>query len=561
MSVEDNNQTATAKDFIREQIETDLACGKHREIVTRFPPEPNGYLHIGHALSICLNFGVANEFNGRCNLRFDDTNPAKEEVEFIHSIQNDVKWLGFDWPGEPKYASDNFDQLFAWAVHLINTDRAYVDDLTAEEIREYRGTLTEPGKKSPYRDRAIKENLELFRRMKDGEFMDGSRVLRAKIDMSSGNINLRDPIIYRILHAEHPRTGREWCIYPTYDFAHGQSDAIEGVTHSLCTLEFADHRPLYNWLLESLPVPVKPQQYEFAKLQISYTVLSKRRLTRLVSENHVKGWDDPRMATLSGLRRRGVPAEALRDFVKRVSVSKNEGEVEIALLEHCIRDRLNQTAERRLAVIRPLKVIIENFPDGETEWLDAVNNPNADIGETRKIPFSRELWIERDDFMEDPPKKFFRLGPGREVRLRYAFFITCKDVIKDSSGTVTELICTYDPTTRGGTAPDGRKVKGTIHWVSAAHSKKTEVRLYNPLYICSSPGANRDFVEDINPDSMEILEDCYLEPSIENLCPIAHIQFERLGYFYRDVDSTPQFPVFNRTIPLRDTREKTKTGS
>ena len=439
----------TQSDFIRERVQSDLRSGKYRQIVTRFPPEPNGYLHIGHALSICLNFGIAEEFNGICNLRFDDTNPAKEELEFINSIEEDVRWLGFDWHGQTKYASDNFHQFFEWAEHLIKKELAYVDDLTAVEIREYRGTLTEAGQDSPYRTRSIEENLQIFHDMRDGKFSEGDRVLRAKIDMSSGNINLRDPVIYRILKAGHPRTGNTWCVYPTYDFAHGQTDAIEGVTHSLCTLEFADHRPLYEWFLEALPVRAKPKQYEFAKLQISHTVLSKRNLTRLVTEKHVRGWDDPRLATISGLRRRGVPAEAIRDFVTRVSVSKNEGEVELALLEHCIRDNLNYNAERRLAVLRPLKVVIENFPENKTEWLEAVNNPNSSKQELRKIPFSKEIWIEQDDFMEEPPNKFFRLAPGKEVRLRYAFFITCNDLIKDKGGNLVELRCSYDPETRG----------------------------------------------------------------------------------------------------------------
>lgn len=558
MSAAETPDAPIATDFIREQIRADLDAGLHQAIVTRFPPEPNGYLHIGHALAICLNFGVAEEFGGVCNLRFDDTNPTREEHEFIEAIQRDVKWLGFAWPGEPRFASDNFDQLYAWAEHLITEGKAYVDDLSAEQIREYRGTLTEPGRPSPYRERSAAESLDLFRRMKAGEFPDGARVLRARIDMASGNINLRDPVIYRILHASHPRTGDAWCLYPTYDFAHGQSDAIEGVTHSLCTLEFADHRPLYDWLIENLPVPVVPRQYEFAKLRISHTVLSKRRLTRLVAEGHVAGWDDPRMATLSGLRRRGVPPEALRDFVARLSVSKNEGEVEMAMLEHSIRETLNQTAERRMAVLRPLKVVIENFPEGETDWLDAVNNPNDPDGGGHKVPFSRELWVERDDFMEDPPRKFFRLGPGREVRLRYAFFVTCTDVVKDAAGEVVELRCTYDPATRGGDAPDGRKVKGTIHWVSADHAQVAEVRLHDPLYTRADPGADGDFIDDINPDSVEVLTDCCLEPSLADLPGDAPIQFERLGYFCQDADSTPKNPVYNRTVALRDSWAKAK---
>jgi glutaminyl-tRNA synthetase len=545
-------------DFIREQIRADLADGTNSAIVTRFPPEPNGYLHLGHALSICLNFGVALEFSGQCNLRFDDTNPAKEEQEFIEAIQRDVNWLGFSWSGEPKYASDNFQQLYDWAEYLINAGNAYIDDLSIEEIREYRGTLTEPGKPSPYRDRPTEESLDLFRRMKAGEFPDGARVLRAKIDMASGNINLRDPILYRILRATHPRTGNDWCLYPTYDFAHGQCDAIEGVTHSLCTLEFADHRPLYDWMLKTLPVPAVPRQYEFAKLSISHTVLSKRRLTRLVAESHVKGWDDPRMATLSGMRRRGVPAAALRDFIGRLSVSKNEGEIEMAMLEHVIRETLNQTAERRMAVLRPLKVVITNYPEGETDWLEAINNPNDPDAGSHKLPFSREIWVEQDDFMEDPPRKFFRLGPGREVRLRYAFFITCNEVIKNADGEVTELQCTYDPLTRGGDAPDGRKVKGTIHWVSVEHARTAEIRLYNPLYTRSDPGAEGDFVDDISTESLEVLRGCKLEPSLDQAPAGTPIQFERTGYFVTDPDGTLDAPVYNRTVALRDSWAKAK---
>ena len=556
MNEDDSSDVPTQSDFIRERVQSDLRSGKYKQIVTRFPPEPNGYLHIGHALSICLNFGIAEEVNGICNLRFDDTNPAKEELEFINSIEEDVRWLGFDWHGQTKYASDNFHQFFEWAEHLIKKELAYVDDLTADEIRKYRGTLTEAGQDSPYRTRSIEENLQIFHDMRDGKFSEGDRVLRAKIDMSSGNINLRDPVIYRILKAGHPRTGDTWCVYPTYDFAHGQTDAIEGVTHSLCTLEFADHRPLYEWFLEALPVPAKPKQYEFAKLQISHTVLSKRNLTRLVTEKHVRGWDDPRLATISGLRRRGVPAEAIRDFVTRVSVSKNEGEVELALLEHCIRDNLNYNAERRLAVLKPLKVVIENFPEDKTEWLEAVNNPNSSKQELRKIPFSREIWIEQDDFMEEPPNKFFRLAPGKEVRLRYAFFITCNDLIKDKGGNLVELRCSYDPETRGGNAPDGRKVKGTIHWVSVQHAKDAEVRIYNSFYNSPTPGRDRDFIDDINPNSLEVLTNCKIEPDLLTLNETTPIQFERLGYFYKDLDSRPDLPVYNRTISLRDTWNK-----
>ena len=556
MSDEASIEDRTPSDFIREQIYFDLKNGNCEQIVTRFPPEPNGYLHIGHALSICLNFGIAEEVNGICNLRFDDTNPAKEELEFIKSIEEDVRWLGFDWSGQTKYASDNFHQFFEWAVYLIKKGLAYVDDLTADEIREYRGTLTEVGRDSPYRNRSAEENLQIFHDMRDGKFQEGERVLRAKIDMGSGNINLRDPVIYRILNAHHPRTGDTWCVYPTYDFAHGQTDALEGVTHSLCTLEFADHRPLYEWFIEALPVPSEPKQYEFAKLQISHTVLSKRNLTRLVMEQHVSGWDDPRLPTLSGLRRRGVPAEAIKDFVARVSVSKNEGEVELALLEHCIRDNLNYSAERRLAVLKPLKVVIDNFPEGKIEWLPALNKPNSDKQEQREIPFSREIWIEQDDFMEEPSKKFFRLAPGKEVRLRYAFFVTCNAVIKDEDGEIVELRCSYDPETRGGNAPDGRKVKGTIHWVSAEHAKDAEVRIYNSFYNTPSPGRERDFIEDINPNSLEVLENCKIEPDLIALDDNVPIQFERLGYFYKDSDTTPEKHIYNRTISLRDTWNK-----
>ena len=558
MSTVDIDPEHIATDFIREQIREDVRSEKQKTIVTRFPPEPNGYLHLGHALSICLNFSIAEEFGGKCNLRFDDTNPVKEEIEFIDAIQEDVKWLGFSWNNSPKFASDYFDQLYLWAEFLIEKGSAYVDDLTAEEMREYRGTLTEPGKPSPYRERGVDENLSLFRRMKAGEFVDGEKVLRARIDMSSGNINLRDPVIYRIIHATHPRTRDRWCIYPTYDFAHGQSDAIEGISHSLCTLEFADHRPLYNWFINTLPVPAEPNQYEFAKLQITHTILSKRRLTRLVAENHVKGWDDPRMATLSGLRRRGVPAAALRDFVNRLSVSKNEGEVEIALLEHCIRENLNVESERRMAVLNPLKVVIENYSEPNTDWLEATNHPKLPEKGSRQIPFSKEIWIERDDFMEDPPKKFFRLGLGREVRLRYAFFITCTEIIKDVDGKILEVRCTYDPETRGGNASDGRKVKGTIHWVSVEHAQEAEIRLYNSLYTCPHPGTENDFVDDINPKSIEVLNGCKLEPSLSELDINAPIQFERIGYFYKDLDSQIDKPVYNRTVSLRDSWQKAK---
>ena len=533
----------TGSDFVRSRIRADLADGKVASVVTRFPPEPNGFLHIGHAKSICLNFGVAEEFGGRCNLRFDDTNPAKEEQAYIDAIQEDVRWLGFEWAGDPVHASDYFDTLYEWAEHLVQTGHAYVDEQSAEEIRKSRGTLTEPGRPSPWRDRPAAESLDLLRRMRAGEFAPGTCVLRARIDMGSGNINMRDPVLYRILDHAHPRTGDAWRIYPTYDYAHGQSDAIEGVTHSLCTLEFADHRPLYDWLLERVPAACRPRQYEFARLDMTGTILSKRALTRLVQEGHVAGWDDPRMPTLRGLRRRGVPAEALRDFVSRLAISKSAGRVEAALLDHCVREQLNRTAERRMAVLRPLKVVIENYPEGETEWLDAANNPGDPEAGTRKLPFSRELWIERDDFMEDPPRKFFRLAPGREVRLRYAYFLTCLEAVKDDRGEVVELRCRYDPDTRGGSAPDGRKVKATIHWVSAAHAERAPVRLYSPLFARDEPAG----LEDIAPDSLEVLEDCRFEPGLAGLEPGKPVQFERLGYFAADPEGG-----FNRTIGLRD---------
>ncbi len=548
-------------DFIREQIQADLKSGKHDKIVTRFPPEPNGYLHIGHAKSICLNFGVADEFGGECHLRFDDTNPAKEDQEFVDAIQRDVEWLGCDWGEKIYYASDNFDQLYAYAEHLVEAGKAYVDDLNTEQIREYRGTLTEPGKNSPYRDRAIEENLDLLRRMKAGEFEDGSRVLRAKIDMASGNINLRDPVLYRILRAPHPRTGDSWKIYPTYDFAHGQTDAIEGITHSLCTLEFEDHRPLYDWFIENLPVPSKPKQYEFSRLNLGNTVLSKRRLTQLVTEAKVSGWDDPRMPTVSGLRRRGVPPEAIRDFVSRLAISKTEGVVEAAMLDHCIRDYLNEHAVRRMGVLRPLKVVIENYPEGKSEELIAVNHPGNEEAGTRMVPFSREIYVERDDFMEDPPKKFFRLGPGREVRLRFAYFITCTDVIKDEDGEVVELRCTYDPETRGGNAPDGRKVRGTIHWVSADHAIPADINLYEPLFDDPDGGHSENFLENPNLGSVEHLTGCMVEPSMANSTIEATVQFERTGYFSRDEDSDEGHPVFNRTVALRDSWAKVRKKS
>ncbi|MHC2279705.1 glutaminyl-tRNA synthetase [Bradyrhizobium diazoefficiens] len=543
------------RDFIRDIIQADLDQAKYREIVTRFPPEPNGYLHIGHAKSIALNFGIAQEFPGRCHLRFDDTNPVKEEQEYIDSIQADVHWLGFDWGKNLFFASDYFDRLYEWGETLIRDGLAYVDDQTQEEIRTSRGTLTEPGKNSPFRDRSVDENLDLFRRMKAGEFPNGARVLRAKIDMAAGNINLRDPVLYRILHAHHPRTGNAWCIYPSYDYAHGQSDAIEGITHSICTLEFEDHRPLYDWFIEKLPVPSKPHQYEFARLNLTYTLLSKRVLTQLVREGHVAGWDDPRMPTMAGMRRRGVPPAALREFVKRIGVAKANSVVDVGMLEFCIREELNRTAQRRMAVLKPLKVVIENYPEGQTEELEAINHPDDPSAGTRKITFGRELYIEQDDFMENPPKKFFRLSPGNEVRLRYAYFVKCTGVIKNESGEVVELRCTYDPATRGGNAPDGRKVKATMHWLSAAASKPAEIRIYNQLFANPSPDAS-NFAADLNPQSLEILSEARIEASVAESNSTEPMQFERQGYFVRDKDSTPGKPVFSRTIGLRDTFAK-----
>ena len=548
------------RDFVRDIVEADLAAKRITGVVTRFPPEPNGYLHIGHAKSICLNFGVAEEFGGRCHLRFDDTNPTKEEQEYIDAIERDVRWLGFDWGRHLYHASDYFEQLYDWAEHLIRTGKAYVDDLTPDEMRRMRGTLTEPGQASPFRNRSVEENLDLFRRMRAGEFPNGARVLRAKIDMAAGNINLRDPTLYRILHAEHPRTGTQWRIYPTYDFAHGQSDAIESVTHSLCTLEFEDHRPLYDWFLEHLPVPSRPRQYEFARLNITYTVLSKRVLTQLVQQGHVDGWDDPRMPTLAGMRRRGVPAAALREFVRRVGVARANSVVDLALLESTIREHLNRSAPRRLAVLRPLKLVIENYPEGRVEELEAVNNPEDPAAGTRLVPFSRELYVERDDFMEVPAKKFYRLAPGREVRLRFAYFVTCRDVVKNAAGEVVELRCTYDPATRGGSAPDGRKVQGTIHWVSAAHAVPVEVRLYNTLFARPDPGAAGDIMADLNPNSLEVLPGALAEPALARDNVEHPVQFERQGYFCRDPDSQPGRLVFNRTVGLRDSWAKVQSG-
>jgi glutaminyl-tRNA synthetase len=544
-------------DFIRDIVAADLREGRVGEVVTRFPPEPNGYLHIGHAKSICLNFGVAREFGGRCHLRFDDTNPMKEEQEYIDSIEADVRWLGFDWGEHLYFASDYFEQLYEWAVSLIEAGKAYVDDLSADEIREYRGTFTEPGRPSPWRDRPAAENLDLFARMRAGEFPDGARVLRAKIDMASPNINLRDPVLYRILHAEHPRTGDAWCVYPTYDFAHGQSDAIEGITHSICTLEFEAHRPLYDWLIENLPVPSAPHQYEFARLNLTHTVLSKRVLLRLVNEGFVRGWDDPRMPTMSALRRRGFPAEGIRDFATLVGVAKADNTVEVEYLEHTVRDVLNRKALRRFGVLDPLKVVITDYPEGQVEEMDVPNNPEDPDAGTRKVPFGRELWIERDDFMEEPVRKFFRLAPGREVRLRAAYFVTCNEVVKDEDGRIVELRCTHDPATRGGDAPDGRRPKATLHWVSAAHAVPAEVRLYEHLFTDPYPGADgRDIFETVNPDSEKVLSGCWVEPSLTEVPLGETVQFERLGYFCPDPDSAPGALVFNRTLTLKDTWAK-----
>jgi glutaminyl-tRNA synthetase len=544
------------RDFIRDIVKSDLAAGRIAEAITRFPPEPNGHLHIGHAKSIVLNFGIAEEFGGRCHLRLDDTNPVKEEQEYIDAIKRDVRWLGFDWDDHLYHASDYFEQLYNWAEDLIRAGLAYVDDQSPEEMRINRGTLTEPGKNSPFRNRSVDENLDLFRRMRAGEFENGARVLRAKIDMASGNINLRDPVMYRILRAAHPRTGTAWKIYPSYDFAHGQSDAIEGITHSICTLEFEDHRPLYDWFIEHLKVPSRPHQYEFARLNLTYTVLSKRVLTQLVRDGHVSGWDDPRMPTLAGLRRRGVPAAAVREFVRRVGVAKANSTVDVQMFDHAVREALNTSAERRMAVLKPLKVVIENYPQEQTEELEAANHPdNPELG-VRKIKFGRELFIEHDDFMENPPKKFYRLSPGAEVRLRYAYFITCREVVKNAAGDIVELRCTYDPATRGGNAPDGRKVKATIHWVAAAHSLPAEVRIYNPLFTKPDPAGGAEFAKDLNPESLEVLPDARAEPALAHASTGVAVQFERQGYFCLDADSAPGKLVFNRTIGLRDTYAK-----
>ncbi len=546
-----------SSNFIQEAIEEDLETGRYDRVQTRFPPEPNGYLHIGHAKALCIDFGMAEVFGGVCNLRYDDTNPTKEDVEYVEAIKEDIHWLGFDW-GNEYFASDYFDQLYEWAVELIKKDLAYVDDLSPDEMREYRGTLTEPGKDSPFRKRTIEENLNLFERMRAGEFPEGSRVLRAKIDMTSGNINLRDPVMYRILRTPHHRTGDKWCIYPMYDFAHGQSDSLEGVTHSLCDLAYEDHRPLYEWFLDQLEI-YHPRQIEFARLNINYTILSKRFLKQLVEQGYVKGWDDPRMPTLSGMRRRGYPSLAIRDFIDRIGVAKNESLIDVSLLEHCVRDQLNQIAPRVMGVLQPLKVVIINYPEGQVEELEAVNNPEDPSAGTRRVPFTRELYIEQEDFRELPPPKYFRLAPGREVRLRYGYFIQCVDVIKNDQGEVVELHCTYDPETRGGYAPDGRKVKGTLHWVSTADALDAEVRLYDRLFKCPDPmdvEEGGSFLDNLNPDSEKILTGCKVEPSLADAQAGQTYQFERLGYFSVDPESKPGQLVFNRTIELRDTWTK-----
>jgi glutaminyl-tRNA synthetase len=550
---------APAQDFIREIVRADVAAGRNRgRVVTRFPPEPNGYLHIGHAKAICVDFGIAADFGGICNLRFDDTNPVKEDVEYVDSIKDDVRWLGFDWGRREFYASDYYEQLYDFAERLIRKGVAYVDSLSADEIRAYRGTLTEPGKDSPHRTRSVEENLDLFRRMRACEFADGTHVLRAKIDMASPNINMRDPVLYRIRHAHHHRTGDAWCIYPMYDYAHPLSDAIEGVTHSLCTLEYVDHRPLYDWCIEQVATAHQPKQYEFARLNLSYTVMSKRKLLQLVAQGRVSGWDDPRMPTISGLRRRGYTPESIRDFCTRIGVAKKENVIDVGLLEHCVREDLNAHAPRAMAVLRPLKLVLTNYPEGQVEYMDVVNNPEDAAAGTRKVEFSREIYIERDDFMEEPPRKFFRLAPGREVRLRNAYLVTCTEVIKDAAGHIVELRGTYDPATRGGDAPDGRKVKATLHWVSAAHAIPGAVRLYDRLFTTSDPDGTAarmgvDFTTLINPASLEEVAGCMLEPMLAAAPAGTRFQFERLGYFCVDPDSTPGTPIFNRTVSLKDT--------
>lgn len=549
-------ETTAPTNFIRNIIQKDLDSGKHTSIQTRFPPEPNGYLHIGHAKSICLNFGIAKDFGGKCNLRFDDTNPDKEEEEYMHAIEEDVKWLGFEW-NELRHASDYFQHLYMYAVKLIMADKAYVDSQTADEIRESRGTLTEPGKESPYRNRETMENLGMFQRMKEGEFEDGSHVLRAKIDMTSPNINMRDPVLYRIKRTNHHRTGDNWVIYPMYDFTHCLSDAIEGITHSLCTLEFEDHRPLYDWAIEETRAPCHPQQIEFARLELKYTITSKRKLHQLVNEGHVTGWDDPRMPTISGIRRRGYSPDSIRDFCDRIGITKKDSFIEMAVLENSIREDLNEHAVRVMGVLNPLKVTIENYPEAQTELMEAQNHPqNPDMG-LRTVPFSKTIYIEREDFMEDAPKKFFRLSVGREVRLRYAYYITCTEIVKDNNGEIIELICSYDPETKGGSSPDGRKVKGTIHWVSAEHAIDAEINLYDRLFTHPNPASTENYIEHLNPDSLIKLSHCKLEPSLANASPGTHYQFERTGYFIVDArDSKPDNLVFNRTVTLRDTWAK-----
>jgi glutaminyl-tRNA synthetase len=556
----ENDSDPTTSNFIREIVKDGIATNKQEgHICTRFPPEPNGFLHIGHAKSICLNFGLANEFEGTCNLRFDDTNPSKEEDVYVQSIIEDIKWLGFSWAGEIRYTSEYFDQLYDWAVCLIKKELAYVDDLNADEIREYRGTPTQSGKNSPFRNRSVEENINLFVRMKNGEFSDGAKVLRAKIDMTSGNLNMRDPVLYRILRARHHRTGDEWCIYPMYDFAHGQSDSIEKITHSICTLEFEDHRPLYDWIIKNLGI-YHPQQIEFARLNLGYTLLSKRKLLQLVKEDHVSGWDDPRMPTISGMRRRGYTPESIRDFCERIGVAKANSTVEMALLEHCVREDLNKKAKRVMVVLRPLKLTITNYPEGQIEELTAENNPEDPKSGTRKVPFSRELYIEQEDFMEDPPKKFFRLAPGKEVRLKHAYIIKCEEMIKDRNGNITELKCTYDPDSKTGGATAGRKIKGTLHWVSAQHAKKAEVRIYNHLFINENPANGQGDLtlsSGLNKESLETLQDCKVEPSLLDSKPGDRFQFLRMGYFCADLkDFTPDSPVFNRAVTLRDTWAK-----
>jgi glutaminyl-tRNA synthetase len=558
---EETTQEKVGKNFIERIIEQDLAEGKHGgKVITRFPPEPNGYLHIGHAKSICLNFGLAESYNGRCHLRFDDTNPAKEELEYIESIKEDISWLGFDWGEHEYYASDYFDKLYEIAVKLIEDGKAYVDSLSAEQIREYRGTLTQPGKNSPDRDRPVEENLELFRQMREGKFEDGKYVLRAKIDMASPNLNMRDPALYRIKRIDHHRTGDTWAIYPMYDFTHPLSDALEDITHSICTLEFEDHRPLYDWAVENSGIEHQPKQYEFARLNLNYTVMSKRKLLILVQQGHVSGWDDPRMPTISGLRRRGYSPESIREFAKRIGVAKTNSVVDFALLDHCLRDDLNKRAKRVMAILDPLKVVITNYPEDKSEWLEAENNPEDPEAGTRKVPFSREVFIEREDFMEVPPKKYFRLYPGNEIRLKHAYYITCTDVIKDDDGNITEVHCTYDPESRGGGTPDNRKVRGTSHWVSAAHALTGEVRLYDRLFNAEFPGqSSGNFLDDLNPDSVTTIKECKLEPSLKDAAVGEYLQFMRTGYFVPDSkESTPEHLVFNRTIPLRDSWAKLK---